>query len=175
MAITKEHKQELVNQYQEWLQRSQAVYFADYLGVTVKDLDALRQKVREVGGEFHIVKNTLSKIAFEAAGYPVKGDLFQGATAVGFAFEDIPALAKALKEFANSSDFVRLKGGYLGTELLTAADIEALAELPPLPVVRARLLGTLMAPASQLARLISEPARQLAQVVKAYADQQAAA
>jgi large subunit ribosomal protein L10 len=148
---------------------------ADYVGMNMKDLDELRRQIREIGGEFHVVKNTLTKIAFESAGLQVPDDFFEGPTAIGFAFEDAPALAKVLSDYARDSEQVQLKGGYLGQEVVTADQIVFLASLPPLPEMRARLLGTLMAPANQLARILAEPARQLAQVIKAYADQDSGA
>lgn len=173
MAVSKEHKKEIVATYQDWLDKSQAVFLAEYFGLTVKDMDALRAKVREVGGEFHIIKNTLGKLAFEDAGYDVPQEYFLGSTAAGFAFEDAPAMAKALSDFAKDVEFLKIKGGYLEENVLSAEEINALANLPPLPVVQAQLLGTLMAPANQLARIFAEPARQVASVLKAFADQEA--
>ena len=172
MAITKERKQEMVDEYVDWLDRSRALIVTDYKGLSMKDLDNLRARMREVGGEFHIVKNTLSKIAFERAGWKVGEGYFDGATAIGLAFEDAPATAKALAEFARGSDFLTIRGGYLDKAMLTADEVKALAELPPLPEMRAKLLGTILAPASQLARVLAEPGRQLAAVIQAYVDQQ---
>lgn len=174
LAVSKERKKEIVTTYLEWLDRSQAVYLAEYFGLTVKDIDALRDKVREVGGEFHIIKNTLGKLAFEQAGYEVPQEYFLGSTAAGFAFEDPPAMAKALSDYAKEVGSLKIKGGYLEEQILSAEEITSLADLPPLPVVQAQLLGTLMAPASQLARMFAEPARQVASVLKAYAESEAA-
>lgn len=173
MAKTKETKQGMVDQYEEWLEGSQAVVIAEYTGLTMKDLDELRSKLREIGGEFHIVKNTLSKLALENQGYQVKDDVFIGSTAMGFGFEDAPGLAKVLADFAKDSDFVKIKAGYLGKDFIDGSGVKALADLPPLPVMRAMLLGTLQAPASQLARILAEPGRQVAAVVKAYATEEA--
>ena len=83
-------------------------------------------------------------------------------------------MAKVIKDFARTSEFVKIKGGYLEKNLISAAEVMALADLPPLPVLRAQLLGTIMAPASKLVRTLAEPARQLAAVIKAYADKDAA-
>ena len=170
LAVSKERKNEIIATYQEWLGKSEAVYLAEYIGLSVKDLDALRDKVREVGGEFHIIKNTLAKLAFEGAGYAVPKDYFLGSTAAGFAYEDAPSMAKALADFAKSADALKIKGGYLETSILSPEEVKALAELPPLPVVQAQLLSTLMAPANQLARILVEPARQVASVLKAYSE-----
>ncbi|MBE9474639.1 MAG: 50S ribosomal protein L10 [Chloroflexi bacterium] len=174
MAVSKEHKKEIVATYQDWLGNSQAVFLAEYIGLTVKDMDALRDKVREVGGEFHVIKNTLGKLAFEGAGYEVPQNYFLGSTAAGFAFEDAAAMAKAMADFSKSVGFLKIKGGYLEANILNAEEIKALAELPPLPVVQARLLSTFLAPASQLVRTLAEPARQVASVFQAYADTESA-
>ena len=96
MAITKQKKQEIVAQYGEWLEKSQGAVLAEYIGMTMKDLDDLRAKVREAGGEFHIVKNTLTKIALSNADMEFQDETLTGTTAIGFAFEDAPALAKAM-------------------------------------------------------------------------------
>jgi large subunit ribosomal protein L10 len=174
LAISEKRKHELVAEYSTWLGDSKAVILAGYIGLTMKDLDALRDKIREVGGEFHVVKNTLGKLAFEESGMPLPEGFFEGSTAAGFAFKDAPSLAKAMTEFARTNDFLKIKGGYLSTRPMTAEQVKALADLPPLPVMRARLLGALLAPASQLARTLAEPGRRIAAVVKARSEQEAA-
>lgn len=173
MAISKKRKSELVQQYAEWMKHSKAMFITEYSGLKMNDIDAARAKAREVGGEFHIVKNTLYKVAFEEAGISVSEELLQGSTAVAFAFKDAPAMAKIVAELARASDFVKIKGGILDRALIDAEAVKQLADLPPLPVVRSQLLGTILAPASQLVRTLAEPARQLASVVKAYSEQEA--
>lgn len=175
MAISKEQKREVVAQYGDWIQRSQALIVTDYKGLTVKDMDELRKKVRESGGEYHIVKNTLTKLAFTDEGLSIEDEHFEGSTAIGFAFDEVSAMAKVLVDFAKETEILKVKGGFLEKEVVSAEQIKALAELPPLPVMRAQLLGTIMAPANQLARILAEPGRQLASVMKAIADKQAAA
>jgi len=175
LAITKERKQEVVAQYGDWANRSQALIVTEYKGVTMKQLDELRRRVREVGGEFHIVKNTLARLALKEVGMPLPEGLFEGSTAVGFTFADAASMAKTMTEFMRTSEFIKVKGGYLGKQPMTAEDVKSLAELPPLPVMRSQLMGTLIAPASQLARVLAEPARMVASVLKAYADKDASA
>jgi large subunit ribosomal protein L10 len=172
LAISQERKDELVSQYVTWVSRSQAIILTEYLGLTMKQLDDLRTKAREAGGEFHIVKNTLGKVAFEQAGLASPDRFLTGSTAVAFAFHDAPAVAKMMAEFARTSEFLKIKGGYLGPRPIADTDVKALAELPPLPVVRAQLLGTIMAPASKLARTLAEPGRQIAAVIKAFAERE---
>ena len=174
MANTKEQKREIVTQYGEWLERSDAFVVTEYTGLTVKDMDALRSKIREAGGEFHVVKNTLVKLALKDAEIDIEEEHFLGSTAIGFAFEDPPALAKAITDFAKESDFVKVKVGYLEKQMMSAAEVKALADLPPLPVMRATLLSTILAPASQLVRTLAEPGRQVAAVMKAYSERDAA-
>jgi len=174
LAISKERKREIVAQYVEWVNSSQALIVTEYKGLTVNDLSQLRKKLREVGGEFHIVKNTFAKLALDQAELPVQEGNFEGSTAISFAFEDAPAMAKAFMDFAKETEFIKVKGGYLEKTVLSPEEIKALAELPPLPVMRARLLGTIMAPASKLTRILAEPGRQVAAVLKAYAEKDAA-
>jgi large subunit ribosomal protein L10 len=175
LAISKERKDEAVQQYLDWYKRSQALIVTEYRGLTMKQIDDLRAKVRESGGEFHIVKNTLGKVAFRQAGLEMPEDLFEGSTAVAFAFSDAPAMAKTISEYARTNELVKIKGGVLEQRAINAAQVKALAELPPLPVVRAQLMGTILAPASKLVRTLAEPARMIAAVLKAYAERDSAA
>ena len=167
MAISKERKQELMQQYDQWLSQSQALIMTEYSGMTMKDLDGLRAKVREIGGEFHIVKNTLGQKILEQAGMIAPAGLLEGSTAVVFAFRDPPAVAKAVTEFMRTSEFLKVKGGFLGKQAFNAEGVKTLADLPPLPVMRAQLLGTILAPASKLVRTLAEPGRGIAAVIKA--------
>jgi large subunit ribosomal protein L10 len=175
LAISKQRKEEVLNQYTDWLNRSQAVLLVEYTGAKMKDLDAIRSKIRDSGGEFHIVKNTLVKRAFEANGMSVPADMLEKSTAVSFAFSDPAATAKALSEVVKGMEFAKVKGGFMSGQVLNASQVKALADLPPLPVVRARLLGVLQAPAGKLVRTIAEPARSLASVFRAYSEKPAAA
>ena len=170
MAITKERKEELLKTYADLVQKSEGLILIEYRGLSMKGMDPLRGKVRDAAGELHVVKNTLALRALEAAGRSAPAELFTQTTAVGFAFGDVPAVAKALTTFAKDSEFVKVKGGLLGSKLLTVKEIEALAELPPMPVVRAQLLGLLQAPASRITGAIAGSVRQVVNVVKAYAD-----
>jgi large subunit ribosomal protein L10 len=170
LAFSKKHKTEMLSDYETWLGKSQAIFMLEYNKMTMKDVDALRKKVRETGSEAHIVKNTLMQLAMQKAGYAdVKKA--EGTLLVGFAYSDAPALAKVFSDACKNSEIFKLRGGYLDKQPLAAAQVKALADLPPLPVMRATLLGVLQAPASKLVRTLAEPARSLAAVVKAYSDQ----
>ncbi len=168
MAFTKEEKQKILEQYQSWLSKSQAIFMLEYGKMSVKEVDGIRAKAREVGAEMHVVKNTLFSITLEQLGMEGKKYL-EKTTLVGFAFNDAPALAKVVNDAAKS-DVFKVKGGLLGKRAMSKADVKALADMPPLPVVRAQLLGTISAPASKLVRTINEPARGLAAVIKAHSE-----
>jgi large subunit ribosomal protein L10 len=170
LALTKERKEQLQAQYETWIKESQAVVLTEYTGLTMHMIDELRSKVRDAGGEFHVVKNTIGKRAFDSAGFEAPEEFFIGSTAFGIAFEDAPGVAKVIKDFGKDKPMIKVKGGLMDGELVSTDVVMALAELPPLPVVRGQLLGTIMAPASKLVRTIAEPGRSLAQVVKAHAD-----
>lgn len=175
MALSRKKKEEVLAQYKDWLDRSQAVFLVEYTGVTVKNLDSIRAKVREVGGEFHILKNMLAKKVLEANGVQAPAGYFEKSTAVTFAFVDPASTAKALIDVMKTAEAIKLKGGFLDKQVLNAAEVKALADLPPLPVVRAQLLGVLQAPAGKLVRTLAEPARSLASVLRAYSEKAPAA
>jgi large subunit ribosomal protein L10 len=175
LAISKERKEEVLATYTDWMKRSQAVILVEYTGAKMKDLDGIRAKIRESGGEFHILKNTLARRAFANNGMDFPQDFLVKSTAVSFAFTDPASTAKALNEATKGKEFLKVKGGFMSGQSLNAAQVKALADMPPLPVVRAQLLGVLQAPAGKLARTIAEPARGLAAVVKAFSEKAPAA
>ena len=170
MAFTKEEKAKMLEQYENWLAKSQAIFMMEYSKMSMKEVDNVRAKAREVGGEMHVVKNTIFSILLDKLGIDAKKYLDK-TTLIGFAYNDAPALAKVVNDAAKT-DFFKVKGGLLGKSVMSDADVKALADMPPLPIVRAQLLGVLSAPAAKLVRTINEPARGLAAVVKAHADQQ---
>ena len=175
MALSRQKKEQVLAQYQKWIDDSQAVVLVEYTGIKMADLDTIRAKLRDTGGEFHIIKNTFARKVFEANGMTVPAGLLEKSTAVAFAFKDAAATTKALTDATVKMEAIKLKGGFLGKQALNSAQVKALAELPPLPVVRAQLLGVLQAPASKLVRTIAEPARSVAYVLRAYSEKAQAA
>jgi len=175
LPFSKERKQAMVEYYRDLIGKSQGIVLASYSGLRVKDVERLRRKVRELGGEFHVVKNRLVRLTLKEAGLMVADEALQGATAVGFAPDDPLAVAKAIVDFSKETDRVKVKGGVVNGIVYDAGQMVRLADMPPLPVLRAQLLGLLNTPATRLATLLATPARQLATVVKAYADKPAEA
>jgi len=167
LAISKQRKEEVQSQYADWIKRSEAVILVEYTGAKMKAINAIRAKIRETGGEFHIVKNTLVRRVFAENGFELPQDYLVKSTAISFAFTDPASTAKALTDATKGNEFVKVKGGLMGGKALSAAQVKALSEMPPLPVMRATLLGVLQAPAGKLVRTLTEPARSLAAVIKA--------
>jgi large subunit ribosomal protein L10 len=175
LAVTRERKEQVLAMYSEWLKKSQAVILVEYTGLKMKDLDNIRAKIREAGGEFHVLKNTLARRAFAENGMNLPAEFLVKSTAVSFAFSDPALTAKALNDATKGNEFVKVKGGFMGGQVLNVVQVKALADMPPLPVVRAQLLGVLQAPAGKLVRTLAEPARGLAAVIKAFSEKAPAA
>ena len=172
MPFNKSQKNEILSQYEGWVRKSEAVIMLEYNKMAMKDINTLRNKVRDAGCQVHVTKNTLMKLALEKSGYEgVKQE--DGTTLCGFANTDAPALAKLLLELTAKSEIFKVKGGYMDGKTLTAEQVKSLATLPPLPVMRATLLGVLSAPATKLVRTLAEPARGVAAVIKAHSEQNA--
>jgi large subunit ribosomal protein L10 len=174
VPVTRQRKQELVASYQAWLEHSSGVVLTSYTGMSVRAMEGLRRKVRETGGEFHVVKNRLLNLALRQAGVTVPDEALEGSTAVGFAGEDVPAMLKAIVETARAVGALQVKLAVLEGRVYDARQVERLAELPPLPIVRAQLLGLLQAPATRVAGALAGSVRQVVNVVKAYSEKQVA-
>jgi large subunit ribosomal protein L10 len=171
LAISKEKKQELVKSYAEAFSRSQAAIMTNYSGLPVTELNRLRNKMREAGSGYHVVKNRLVKLALGEAGLPVPEELLQGPTAIGFCYEDVIAPAKVLTEYAKESKVLTIKGGILGERVIDVQAISSLADLPPRDVLLAQVLSGVQSPIAGLVNVLSGTLRSLVTVLKARADQ----
>lgn len=143
------------------------------LGMTVKQSTDLRNKMREAGASYKVAKNRLAKIALDGTDYTVLADLLTGPTALSTSIDPVAA-AKVVVDFAKTNDKLELVGGAMGSQLLDAEGVKALASLPSLDELRGKLVGLLQAPASKLAAITQAPAAQLARVFNAYAEKEAA-
>ena len=143
------------------------------LGMTVKQSTDLRNKAREAGASYKVAKNRLAKIAIEGTDYAVLADLLTGPTALSYSTDPVAA-AKVVTDFAKTNDKLEIVGGAMGSMLLDANGVKALASLPSLDELRGKIVGLLQAPASKLAAITQAPAAQLARVFNAYAEKDAA-
>jgi large subunit ribosomal protein L10 len=156
-------------------QSSPFLIVADYTGMTVPHFAELRKRLRASGASLSVVKNSFVKLAAKELGMPDLGKSLAGQNAVITGEADICGAAKVLKTFAKEFTKPVLKGGVLDNAALDAAQITALADLPPKEILQAQLLGLLNMPATQLVRTLNEPAASLARVLQAKADAAAAA
>ena len=153
--------------------RSGVVVVTHYKGMTVAEMGALRGQMRAAGASLRVTKNRLAKRALEGTPFAPIGDLFAGPTAIAVS-SDPTAAPKVAVEFARRNDKLQIVGGGLAGTLLDANAVRALAELPSLDEMRARLVGLLNAPASRIVGVLQAPAAQVARVLQAFADKQAA-
>lgn len=155
--MKKASKVDAVERLRESIAAQKGAVIAENLGLTVADVTRLRKTLREADAEFRVVKNTLIRLASRDTGFEKLSDVFVGPTAVGFARNDPVSLAKAMREFAAGNTKFRLKAGFLDGKVLTAKEIEALADLPTREVLLAQLVGALASPLRRLARVFSDP------------------
>ena len=150
------------------------VVVTHYSGLNVAAMTELRGRMREAGAGFKVIKNRLTRLALEGTRYQGLTDLFVGPAAIAYSDDPIAA-AKASVEFAKKNDNLVILGGALGEEILDKAAVQALAELPSLDELRARLVGMISTPATRIAGVLQAPAGQVARVVGAYAQEGEAA
>ena len=143
------------------------------LGLTVAQSTVLRGKVREVGASYKVAKNSLAKLAIKDTAYEGVGEFLTGPTAIATSVDPVAA-AKAVVEFAKTNDKLEIVGGSMGAQVLDADGVKALASLPSLDELRAKIVGLVQAPATKVAQIVSAPAAQLARVFGAYAAKDAA-
>lgn len=149
-----------------------AVVITRNLGMTVAQSTALRGKVRDAGATYKVAKNSLAKLAAKDTAYEGIIDLLTGPTAIASSVDPVAA-AKAVVDFAKTTDKIEIVGGSLGSVVLNADGIKALATMPSLDEMRAKLIGLIQAPATKIAQLSTAPAAKLARVFQAYADKAA--
>ena len=167
--MDKSQKEKVVADLVERLRATDSLIVADYRGLTNAQLVDLRAKLRGSGARLTVVKNTLTRRAAEEAGTDAILALLEGPTAIAFveAEGDPVAVAKALADAAKDTKVLALRGGLLSGQTLTGADVEELATLPAPEVVKAQLVGVMVAPLTQLAALIAAPVRDLVGLIDA--------
>ncbi len=163
----REEKKYITADYIEKLNSSPFFIVIDFEGMLVSQFEELRTRLADKGAKLQVVKNQLFRIAVEEAGLgDIKEDM-SGQCAFVSGEADCSAAAKVVKNFKAEFEKPDIKFGYLDKARMEKADVEAIADLPPLEVVRGQLLGTILSPATTLARLLNTPGSQLAQVIKA--------
>ena len=150
------------------------VVVTHYKGMTVAQMTDLRVRMSQAGANFKVVKNRLVKLALEGTDAAEIKDLFSGPTAIAFS-DDPVAAPKVAAGFAKENEHLVILGGAMGTTVLDPSGVKALAELPSLDELRAKLVGMIQTPATRIAGVVQAPAGQLARVMNAYATKSDAA
>lgn len=178
-AIVKEYgmdrsqKTDAVAQLNQVFNEAGVVVVTRNLGLTVAQSTDLRAKMREAGASFQVAKNRLAKLALKDTDYAGLEEHLTGPTALAYSADPVAA-AKAVVDFAKTNDRIEIVGGSMGSTVLDAAGVKALASMPSLDELRGTIVGLLNAPATKVVRVISEPAAKLARVFGAYAAKEAA-
>jgi len=174
LAITKQKKVRISSGYAEKLSGSKAIVLTDYRGLTVASMTELRQKLRDLGSNFHVAKNTLFKRALVEAGMPVPEEQLKGPTALGFITGEVSPVIKAFLDFAVENEALQIKGIIWGTAFIGQEGTKALVNLPSREVLLGQLLGAVQGPATNMVGTITAPLRELVQVLAARGEQAAA-
>ena len=162
-------KANIVSDLSDELKESSFVLVADYQHMKVDDFSELRKRLAGAGAEIHVVKNSFLKRAMADSGFPAGDGKLTGQTAVVTGKRDVAPVAKAFKTFVTEFKKAMLKLGFIDRAVVSTADLEALADLPPENVLRAQLLGLLLSPATKLVRVLNEPGSSLARLLNAKA------
>ena len=167
--MLRSEKERVVEQLAERLRTTETLMVADYRGLTMPEIDELRTRLLEAGARFTVVKNTLTKLAAEAAGTQQVLELIDGPTAIAFldAEGDPVAVAKVLNDTARRHDVLVIRGGIVEGTVVGDADIKRLATLPPTDVLRAQLVGAVAGPLTMVVGLFTAPLRDLVGVIDA--------
>ena len=167
-------KASIVSDLSEKLKRSPFVLVTDYQHMKVGDFGELRDRLAPTGAEVHVVKNNFLKRAMSESGFADVSEKLIGQTAVITGEKDVAPVAKVLKTFATEFKVAVLKIGLVDRAVLSTAELEQLADLPPRDVLLAQLLGSFLAPATRLVRVLNEPGSALARLLKAKAEKEGA-
>lgn len=175
MENPRPEKVAVVAEVAEKMSNAQAVLVTEYRGMKVSQLGQLRRELRASGTEYKVYKNTLARRAAHETGLGGLEDHLVGPTALAFVNGDVAGAAKALRDLARTNPLLVLKGGALGGKTLSAADVQALADLPSREVLLAQLAGAFQAPMAKMAGLLAAVPRNFAYGLKALIDQKEAA
>jgi len=168
-----EKKAKTVEELQETFAKSNIVILTDYRGLTTPEMTSLRRKLREAGTEYRVVKNTLARLAATKAGKEVLAKSLVGPIAIAFGQGDIIAPVRALTGYiSDTKGNLTIKGGFLGTSLISAEEVMTLATLPPREILVARALGQMKSPLARLVGSLAAPMRGIIGVLQARIRQQ---
>jgi len=167
LAVTKEKKDQLLEQYKDMLADAHISVVAGYQGLKMAEMTALRNQLRPLGVEMHVVKNTLARLALSRLGVTTPETLWQEANAIAVSKQDVAAAAKALVAYAKNEQRFVIKAGVLGKQTISAEQVGSLADLPSREVLLGRVLGGIQAPITGLVTVLGGVSRSLVNVLDA--------
>lgn len=173
MPISRARKEELVAKYVELLNESNGFIIVQTQGMTVAQIQGLRNTVREENGLYAVAKNTLIRKALEQADWTVPDDLLQGPVAIIFGRDNMPGVSKALLKYIEDGDFeekMQVTGGVMTGDVLNASQVEAVSKLPTLDELRAQLAGLVVSPAQGIVNVLYQATGGVVNVLQAYLD-----
>ena len=169
MGMNRAEKQNEIEALNQGFANDEIVVLTHYSSLTVTQITELRRNLRKAGASYKVPKNTLARRALAGTKFEGLADMLKGPIGIASS-KDPVAAAKVAHEFAKTNNKLIILGGALGTQMLDAKGVEALAKLPSLDEIRSKLIGLLQAPATKLARVLQAPAQQLVGVTKAYGE-----
>jgi large subunit ribosomal protein L10 len=172
LPVTRQKKGELIEEYRELVRNSGALVFTNYRGISVKQINSLRGKMKDSGGDYVVTKNTLLRVALEQEGRITPAELLAGPNAVVFTSEDVAKSVTALKDWIKAAKVVEITGAILESSALDATSAEKLSDLPTKEQVLSSILGTLNAPAGTLVRVLNAPLSSLVRVINAHVEKE---
>jgi large subunit ribosomal protein L10 len=172
--VDRAEKKNMVTELNGVFRSSSVVVVAHYAGLTVADMQKLRMQMKQAGGTVKVAKNRLAKIALDGTDIATIASLLKGPTVLAYSGDPVAA-PKVATDFAKGHDKFVILGGAMGKTALNPDGVKALAALPSLDELRAKLIGLIQAPATKIAQLVNAPAAKLARVVQAYANKDEAA
>lgn len=163
-------KEELVEKMRDEFGQAKSIIMTSHVGLDVNTVNELRSDFRANGVHYHVVKNTLAKLAVAGTDLEIMADSFRGPTAVAYSFEDAVAPAKVISDFADDHDAYEIKGGYLDGKMIDVAGVDQLAKMPTKDELRAKLLRTFIAAPTNLVRLLNAAPQKFLNVLNARKD-----
>jgi large subunit ribosomal protein L10 len=171
LPVSKQKKQETIEELKEMLGRSHVVVLSEYRGLTAAQMSHLRNKLRPMNSKMLVAKNTLVLKSLEELGLPQPQDLLQGPTALGMVFGDMGQPVRAILDFARENEFFKVKGGMMGARLISPKEVQILPQLPTTEVLRAQALGGVVSPIAGFVGVLDGALRGLLYALDAHAEQ----
>jgi large subunit ribosomal protein L10 len=172
--VKRETKSAVIDKLVGDFEEVDALFVADYRGLDMPSITDLRGRLRGADAHFMVVKNTLARRAAEQAGMAEAAELFTGPTAIAFVRGDAAAVAKALQDFGKENEELEVRGGVMDGRAVDAAQVKAIASLPPREVILAMLLSAINAPMQQVVGVLSAPCRDIVGILDAYIEKRKA-